>query len=330
MPESRNKVISYILKGGMTIPLGDYSRLKIVISDELNEIKTNNYTDTIWRNNASVTLSAEKLKGKRFGGVVLLRQTLDDKSLLVPDFSAGFEYRIISGEEHYMKLNISRNSKIPSLNDLFWNPGGNHDLKNEHAYSYEIGYKSGQKILPGLTLNSEVNFYNNYIRDMIQWHPVNDTLWMADNIENVNSKGVEFSVNVKYMLNDLSVDLNAGYSYTRAFQRNKENSDASMNQLIYIPKNTANGSVRFTYRNIYTIWGTTFTGKTFTIADNTKFLTSYTLNNLTGGTKLSLGKNIIDLNFRIDNIFNVVYQSIEYYPRPGRSYFLTFSLRFRK
>ena len=111
------------LKGGMTTPIGEYSRLKIVLSDELNSIESNNYKEGVRRNNASVTLSAERKKGKRFGAVLLLRETLDDKSFLIPDYSAGFEFRVIRGEEHYLKLNLSRNSKIPSLNDLFLESG---------------------------------------------------------------------------------------------------------------------------------------------------------------------------------------------------------------
>ncbi|MBE3084959.1 MAG: TonB-dependent receptor [Bacteroidetes bacterium] len=328
--DSRNKANTLVLKGGMTTPLGEYSHLKIVLSDELNAIESNNYNESVRHNNASVTLSAERKKGKRFGAVILVRETLDDKLFLVPDFSAGFEFRVIRGEEHFLKLNSSRNSRIPSMNDCFWNPGGNPDLKNEYAYSYEIGYKLDHQISQSVTLSSELDYYNNYIRDMIQWRPGESYFWVADNIGSVNSSGFESSLSVKYLLNNLSVNLNVGYSYTRAREINNGASETAGKQLIYIPENQANSSLHVAYKNFYTTLVTNFTGRTYTTADNSGFLQGYTINNFTSGMKFNFKKNFIDLRFKIENIFDTSYKTIAYYPQPGRTYFLILSLHLKK
>ena len=328
--DSRNKANTLVLKGGMTTPLGEYSRLKIVLSDELNAIESNNYNESVRHNNASVTLSAERKKGKRFGAVFLLRETLDDKSFLIPDFSAGFEFRVISGEEHFLKINSSRNSRIPSLNDRFWNPGGNPDLKNEYAYSYEIGYKIDHKISQSITLSSELDYFNNYIRDMIQWRPGESYFWVADNIGSVNSSGFESSLSVKYLLNNLSVNLNAGFSYTRAREINNGTSETTGKQLIYIPENQANSSLHVAYKKFYATWVTNFTGRTFTTSDNSGFLKEYTINNFTSGMKFDFKENFIDLRFKIENIFDTSFNTIAFYPQPGRSYFLILSFHFKK
>jgi vitamin B12 transporter len=328
--DSKNTVNTLVLKGGMTIPVREYTRFKVILNNELNNVVSNNYSNKILRNNASLTLSAERKKGKRFGAVILVRETLDKMSLLVPDYSAGFEYRIIRGEEHYLKFNLSRNSKVPTLNDLFWNPGGNPDLKNEYAYSYEIGYKLDQHISQNITLSSELNFFNNYIRDMIQWRPGDSYFWVADNIGSVNSSGFESLLSAKYLFNSLSVDMNAGYSYTKARELNNSSSENTGNQLIYIPKNQLNSTLRIGFRNIYAILGTNFTGRTFTTTDNTGFLKGYTRNNITGGVKFNFKENNIDIRFKIENVFDVSYQTIAYYPQPGRTYFLTVYLHFKK
>jgi outer membrane cobalamin receptor len=328
--DSRNKSDNFVLKGGMTTPLGVYSCLKIVLNEELNIIKSNNYKEGVRRNNASVTLSAERKKGKRYGAVLLLRETLDDRSLLIPDYSAGFEFRVISEEEHYLKINLSRNSKIPSLNDRFWNPGGNPDLKNEYAYSYEIGYKLDQSISRSVSLGYELNYYNNYIRDMIQWRPGDSSFWVADNIGRVNSSGFETSLAVKYLNNNLSVDLNAGYSYTRAIEINNIASETKGKQLIYIPENQANSSLHIIYKKIYAIWLTNLKGRTYTTADNSGYLKGYSINNFTGGMKINYQENLLDLSFKIENIFDVSYKTIAYYPQPGRTFFLILSFHFKK
>jgi vitamin B12 transporter len=328
--DSRNKVNTFVLKGGMTTPVGEYSRLKIVFSDELNAIESNNYNKSTRLNNASVTLSAERKKGKRFGAVILLRETLDDKSFLLPDFSAGFEFRVIRGKEHFLKFNTSKNSKIPSMNDRFWNPGGNPDLKNEYAYSFEIGYKLDHQISPSVSLSSDLNYFNNYIRDMIQWRPGESYFWVADNIGSVNSSGSESSFSVKYLLNNLSVNLNAGYSYTRAREINKGASETTGKQLIYIPVNQANSSLYVAYKNFYTTWVTNFIGRIYTTADNSGFLQRYTINSFTSGMKFNYKENFINIRFKIENIFDTTYETIAYYPQPGRTYFLILSLHFKK
>jgi vitamin B12 transporter len=324
---SKNKVNTMILKGGMTFPLGESAILKIVLNDELNIVESNNYENNVNHNNASLTVSAEKKKGKWFGAAILLRQTIDDKKLLIPDFSAGFEVRTIKGEEHYIKLNFSRNSKIPSLNDRFWNPGGNPDLKNEYAYSIEAGYKLGHIIGSSIEIGSELNYFNNYIRNMIHWIPDEMYFWSAENTGSVNSTGLESAVSVKCNFNDFSVNFNAGYSYTNA--RDITSPESSDKQLIYIPKHQANGSLRFSYKNIYSSWITNFTGSIFTTSNNTGFIKDCTINSFSGGYKLNLKNNFADIRIKIENIFNVSYQTIAYYPQPGRSYFLVLSLRFK-
>ncbi len=327
---SANKSNALVLKTGMTSPLGEYSRLKIILSNELNSVETNNYVESIKRNNTSLTLSAERKKGRRLGAVVLLRETIDEKQFLIPDFSAGLEFRVLKGEEHFLKFNLSRNSKIPSLNDRYWNPGGNSYLKNEYAYSFEAGYKLDQKISETVTMNSEINYFNNFIRDMIQWRPGDSWFWVADNIGEVNSSGLESSLLVKYLLNRVSVNLNAGYSYTLARSTGNSQNVNTGKQLVYVPRNQAMGSLLLSYNNFYTSWGTHFTGLTYTNADNSASLPRYTINNLTSGVKFEFSENYCDLRFRIDNILDKSYETIAYYPQPGRTYFLILSCHFKK
>jgi outer membrane cobalamin receptor len=46
--------------------------------------------------------------------------------------------------------------------------------------------------------------------------------------------------------------------------------------------------------------------------------------------KFNFKENFVDLRFNIENIFNVSYQTIAYYPQPGRSYFLILSFHLEK
>ena len=328
--DSRNTANTIILRGGMTSKLGEYIKLKLILNNELSAIESNNYATGITHNSGSVTISAERKKGNRLGAVILLRETLDGSIILKPDFSAGLEYRIIRGQEHFLKWNVSRNSKIPSLNDRYWNPGGNPELKNEHAMSYELGYKFVQNISQLAEISSEINYFSNFIRDMIQWRPSDYSYWIADNIGSVNSSGFESSLSLKCEARDFLIFLGTGYSFTRAFERDIEESAINKKQLIYIPEHQANAMLRLGYRNFYSIWLTDFTGRKYITDDNSDYLPDYTVNNFITGMQLNSKGSLIDLRFRIENLFNVSYQTIAYYPQPGRSFFLTLSFQLNK
>ena len=46
------------------------------------------------------------------------------------------------------KASISRNYRFPTLNDLYFLPGGNPDLKSEHGFTYDVGlsFSVGKKM----------------------------------------------------------------------------------------------------------------------------------------------------------------------------------------
>ncbi|MBN2633494.1 MAG: TonB-dependent receptor, partial [Bacteroidales bacterium] len=250
-----------------------------------------------------------------------------DGTLLVPDFSAGIEIRTLRGEEHYLKLNTARNSKIPSLNDRFWNPGGNPGLKNEYAFSFEAGYSIYHEIGNYVSLSSELNYFNNFIRNMIQWYPDSSYFWTAGNIGKVNSEGIEYSLGVKYSSGDFVLDFSGMWSYTDA--RDITSSETNGKHLVYVPRHKINGIIRLTYNNLFTEWMTGFTGKTYTSADNTAMLSDYLINSFTAGYGIHPGRTSADVRLRIDNIFNRHYQTIQYYPQPGRSFLLSLTLKFK-
>jgi iron complex outermembrane receptor protein len=258
----------------------------------------------------------------RFSTLFLLREIVDEKRFLIPDFSAGFQYRFTDEKDYFIKANISRNSKMPSMNDMFWAPGGNPDLKNEYAFIYELSYEMTQKISAPVSFKYSLTGYRYYIKNLIQWHPGEFSYWTADNIRSVNSTGIESSVSLDYAIDNINVSLNTAYSFNKASavgQKN-ENDVTSGKQLIYVPENQVKMSLRIDFRKFYSNWTTNFTGKRYVAVDNSDFLPGYLINNFNGGIRLPLKSSLLELNFSIDNIFNTNYQSIAFYPLPGRSY----------
>src|SRR5690606_11786857 len=99
-------------------------------------------------------------------------------------YSFGLNYSPIKFYE--AKFNISKNYRVPSFNDLYWQPGGNLELKAENSLQFELGQNISWK------KNSlGVNLYYNEIHDMIRWVPMSGFIWSPMNTDEVISKGVE-------------------------------------------------------------------------------------------------------------------------------------------
>ena len=331
--DSRNMSESVILKGGLINRPVEFIRTKVVLDNEFTFVKSENYgAEKAGRNVTSFTAMAELNSAGRVGATLLFREIMHGNKFLIPDFSTGLQIRITEGSDYFFKANFSRNSKLPSMNDLFWQPGGNPSLENESATTVEIIYEMEQALSPPLNCKFDISVYHNAINDMIQWRPGNYSYWIADNVKNVNTSGLESSASLNYTHNRISSSLNLSYAYTRATTTGSDilNDGSVGKQLIYVPENQANASLRFSYLNLYSSWISGFTGMRYTTADNTSYLPGYILNSFSTGYSLHHKGNSYNINLTADNIFNTSYETISYYPQPGRTYSIKLLVQFLK
>ena len=319
--DSKNLSETFIMKAGRETRLGEYTKMKITAENELSTVNSNNYSHFQERNNATMTAYLERACIGRFGLTVLLREILNKQTFLLPDFSTGLQFRLINYSDYYLKANFSRNSRIPTMNDLFWPYVGNPDLKNEYSYSSELTYEMNQKASSRLNIKSELTIFHNSIKDMILWHSEGNTL-KVDNISSVKTAGLESSVSMIYSINKFSAQLNAGYSFTKA------TNSSTGKQLIYVPENQVTSVLRLTYRNYYSLFDANLVGIRYLTTDNSDYLPgkdylpAYILNDIMVGMKLPFNDTSFDIDFSIENLLDINYQSIAQYPLPGRSYLI--------
>lgn len=329
--DSRNLSEMLTLKAGYENQIGEHSKLKIELDEKSNVINSNNYDHRTRRNTISIYASVNHEKG-RLGSTILVRGILDRQNLLVPDFSAGLQYRLSDEKKDFIKANISRNSKLPTMNDMFFGSGGNPDLRNEYSMIYEISYEMNRNISDPWIYRYNLTLFQYSIKDMIQWIPGIYPDWTAENINKVNSSGAESSFSMNYKLSHLSANLKAGYILTLAkYGKSKlENDNSAGKQLIYIPVNQANASMGIGYKKLYSTWVAYFVGKRYTTKDDSYFVSGYFINNIMAGVRIPVKSSLVDINFDIDNVFNTNYQSISNYPMPGRSYNIKISIQLVK
>lgn len=230
-------------------------------------------------------------------------------------FSADAKWRF--SKTYALRLNGSKNYRVPTFNDLYWYAGGNFELKPETSYQVELG----QEFQFG-NLNIDLAAYYISSENLIKWIPGNGSLWRPSNISRAQNLGLEAKVNygIRFAENQ-KIDFQLLYSYTDAEDLDKDK------QLIYVPFHKANISANYSYKNLNAYLQGLYTGMAFTTTDNSDLVAAHTVFNLGGEYNFSSNPNL-SVGGRIQNIFNTYYENVAYRPMPSRNFqiYLNFNI----
>ncbi|WP_407509243.1 TonB-dependent receptor plug domain-containing protein [Elizabethkingia anophelis] len=216
-----------------------------------------------------------------------------------------------------IKTSFSKNFRYPSFNDLYWQPGGNINLKPETAIQLDMNHEF--KINDFSLVISP--FYIK-IKDMIRWLPTANGYWAPINTDNVESYGSEVQIDYrKKITENHNINAQLGYSFTKSV-----NSD-TQKQLMYVPLHKFFSNIGYEYKFMKLYVQGMWNGKTYTTSDesNNDALKSYFV--LNAGISGTLLKHY-SVGFKINNITNTVYETTLYYPLPMRNYSLFVNINF--
>ena len=229
-------------------------------------------------------------------------------------YSFGFQFKPNSW--YTVRVNGSKNFRIPTFNDLYWQGQGNINLQPEISHQAEIGHDI---VFKDLSFTATVFLIN--IDNMIQWAPNLAGVWSPKNIKNVVSKGLETNIAYSKKYKKHQLFLNANYTFTAS-------EDVLLKkQTIYVPFHKTTFSAAYSFRNIGLIYQFLYNGAVFTSSDNEYILKSYKISNV--GIDFKIGKiQNAKITFQVNNILNQNYQNVAVRPMPGRNYNLMLNLKF--
>ena len=223
-------------------------------------------------------------------------------NFIIP-FIYGLDIAYKMKRDFTVKTNFSTNYRLPTINDLYWNPGGNPNLNPENSLSYEIilAYKKSK-----FRLNA--SFYVTKSKNLIQWQPVSGNFWQPVNVQKVNSKGI--SLETDYVLKGVNFSLFYDFTESKDLKTNK--------QLIYVPYHKATFSADYHLKDWSFYLTNQYNGKVFATTSNSKTVSDYFLMHFRLNLKIPRYKANIGLKIR--NILNSYYETIAYRPMPNRNY----------
>jgi iron complex outermembrane receptor protein len=264
----------------------------------------------------------------KFETLIQLRQEwFQSKNIpLIPSVSGCFTLN----KNWKVRGQAAKSYRLPTLNDLYWQPGGNINLQPEFGNTFELGIDFQAKDSQ-YDLQIHSGLFSNRVKNWIVWIP-GSGYWKPENVQQVKSEGIELSLNLslreakkcKYRISSSTQFLNALVEKSSSYSNFE-----SGRQLVYVPHFTWNGNVSASLNRSTLELGATYTGIRFVTSDNSTFLPGFFLLNASFSQELNFLKHEASFYIQINNILNANYQVIAWRPMPLRSFMMGLNFTFK-
>lgn len=233
-----------------------------------------------------------------------------------------------------VKANTGRNYRLPTMNDKYWVPGGNPDLKPEQGWSQDLGISffnhPGTPNFPLPVQDDQPSFrirelsfngFHRRVNEWIIWLPQQGSMfWRPQNLMEVRSYGLETRISGEVSLQEISVNWQVRWDHIIAENsRTQGPGDASAGkQLIYVPKNSLGYNLDIGYKAFTLHFDHRFTGKRYTAKDHSAWLEGYHTGDLTLQWHTSMSSHRLSVFTTVSNLWNTPYEVMSGRPMPLR------------
>lgn len=251
-------------------------------------------------------------------------EVVNDVAFLLPGLNASYDV----SNWLQLRANVQRTYRVPTLNELYYNPGGNPNLKPEKGWSQDAGYTVSVK--RNWILQHSISAYNRVIDDWILW--LGGAIWTPHNIARVHSRGLETENKFQYKLHNLTLHMGVNASYTLASTVSSYlPGDGSIGkQIPYTPLYNGQVNIGFAWKRLYLNYNHTYTGLRYITTDESFNIPSYIIGNLQLMYNLPVRDNRLQFTAQCSNLWNEHYQVVNARPMPGVNWLAGMAFTFNK
>ena len=315
---SNFKTFNKLLGMDYTISVHQYHNFNFNVLLNHQTINTNNYLLPINRLFLMPLMSHSYTKNK-ISITTQFRLEYSTKERVLPIVpTLNFNYQI--AKSITIQTILARNFRRPTLNDLYWNPGGNLNLKIEDGVHGEMGIDIDFK-KKNASLN--INLFYDALKNQIIWQPYG-LYWQPFNKKQTESKGVIVKYHQNYKINAASaISMIAQYQFI--YSVDKQTSFT----LPYIPNHSALINATYTHKKL-SIWLiNNYKSRRFITNDEQNSLTPYLITDWGASYQFNTAlhsKSKISVN--VNNLFNTQYSTIAWYHMPTRYIIGNYTIEF--
>ena len=301
----------------------------IVVSEDKNIVRQDGNKAIVGykkgRPEVSASVSAKWRPTESIGVSLVVREEMFGKEW-TPIIPALFVDGVVSRAGNIVaKASISRNYRFPTLNDLYFLPGGNPDLRSESGWTYDAGlsFAVGREGL--YSLSGSATWFESYISDWIIWLPTPKGFFSPDNIKDVHAYGIETKADLDITLaKDWHLGIDGTFSWTPSVNIGEPRTPADKSvgkQLPYVPELSSSVTGLVTWRKWSFLYKWCYYSVRYTMSSNDISLSGklppYFMSNISLERVISLRWADISLKGTVNNLFNEEYLSVLSRPMPG-------------
>ncbi|MBK8503134.1 MAG: TonB-dependent receptor [Saprospiraceae bacterium] len=238
--ESANLFTTWMTDFAQDWIMKPWLRISLGTTHSYTGARADAYSDRAHEYRGAIFLSSRVTIRKLLLMAALRKQWADNQSVpLIPLLS--FQYPVTP--QFMIRGKLSRDYRLPTLNDRFWIPGGNPALKAENGWSQEITF-SWDKSIQDWSWSYQVTGYNRLIHDWIIWtRKDGQSFFSPENIAKVWSRGLEQNIKITHTSAEGSIvsTLQASYTFLKSTNEIAVTNPllAKGQQLIYTPRQQA-------------------------------------------------------------------------------------------
>jgi len=243
--------------------------------------------------------------------------------------SLGISYALFEQRNHQLTVQgaWSRSYKVPTLNDRFWNPGGNPNLLPEESQSTELGATHVFK-WKGILFDQRLTGYGMFVDHWILWMP-KGAYWSPLNIRKVRNTGLEYSLDLSKQIGAWELNGLVNYSWVHAINQTNvsENDNSKGNQLPYTPRHKYNFSFQIARDGWLHFVQNHWVGERFISTDNFTSMTPFGIWDIGLKKQMKWNKKLSgEIGGQINNLMDKDYQVLRLRAMPGRNYQINISI----
>ena len=283
----------------------------------------------------SGSVSAKYRPIDRLGMSIVIREEMFGKEW-TPIIPAFFVDGVLSERGNIVaKASVSRNYRFPTLNDLYFLPGGNPDLRKERGWTYDAGLSFALSKGGVYSLSGSATWFESFIKDWIIWLPTTKGFFSPDNIKDVHAYGVELKANLDVVVaKNWQLGLDGTFSWTPSINQGEPRTPADQSvgkQLPYVPLLSSTVTGRLSWRSWAFLYKWCYYSERYTMSSNDFTLTGklppYFMSNISLEKSLNFSWSEISIKGTVNNLFNEEYLSVLSRPMPGINFEIFLSIR---
>ncbi len=227
-----------------------------------------------------------------------------------------------------LRANLQKSYRAPTLNEWYFQPGGNVNLKPEKGWNADAGYELTMPLKNNILLKHDLSMFNRNIQDWILWY--GGSIWTPHNIAKVHSRGIESFNSLHWKSGDWQthLGLNSSFVLATTIESHQANDGSIGKQIPYSPRYNGQALVGFSFKKISCKYNHTYTGCRFVTTDESQYVAPYHTGNIFAAYDLDLKKTRLQINIQCNNLWNEKYQVVHLRPMPLRNWAMGFNAAF--